>query len=56
MQRGLAKITRAKVKTIAPAGIADDSKGWLFRTSPRHNAHVMTEPPMDQKDGWRMSP
>jgi integrase len=25
---------------IAAAGIAEDRKGWLFRTSPRHNATV----------------
>jgi site-specific recombinase XerD len=39
---------------VAAAGIASDRKGWLFRTSPRHNAAVLTEQPMDQKDGWRM--
>ena len=39
---------------IAAAGIAEDRKGWLFRTSPRHNANVLTEQPMDQKDAWRM--
>ena len=39
---------------IAAAGIAEDRKGWLFRTSPRHNATVLTEQPMDQKDAWRM--
>src|SRR5271165_4855346 len=39
---------------IAAAGIAEDSKGWLFRTSPGHNATVLTEQPMDQSDAWRM--
>ena len=39
---------------IAAAGIAEDRKGWLFRTSPRHNATVLTEQPMDQADAWRM--
>jgi len=39
---------------IAAAGIADDRKGWLFRTSPRHNAAVLSDQPMDQKDAWRM--
>jgi hypothetical protein len=39
---------------IAAGGIAADRKGWLFRTSPRRNAKVLTEQPMDQKDGWRM--
>jgi site-specific recombinase XerD len=39
---------------IAVAGIAEDRKGFLFRTSPRHNAIVLTEQPMDQADAWRM--
>jgi integrase/recombinase XerC len=39
---------------IEAAGIADDRKGWLFRTSPRHSATVLTEQPMDQSDAWRM--
>src|ERR1700728_149965 len=39
---------------IDAAGIADDRKGWLFRTSPRHSATVLTERPMNQDDAWRM--
>ena len=39
---------------IDAAGIADDRKGWLFRTSPRHNATVLTALPMAQADAWRM--
>jgi site-specific recombinase XerD len=39
---------------IAAAGIAEDRQGWLFRTSPRHNAALLTDQPMDQKDAWRM--
>ena len=39
---------------IAAAGIAEDRKGWLFRTSPRRNATVLTEQPMNQADAWRM--
>jgi site-specific recombinase XerD len=39
---------------IAAAGIAEDRKGWLFRTSPRHSAAVMTDQPMTQPDAWRM--
>jgi integrase len=38
---------------IAAAGIAEDRKGWLFRTSPRHSATVLTEQPMAQADAWR---
>lgn len=36
------------------AGIAEDRKGFLFRTSPRHAAQVLTEQPMSQADAWRM--
>src|SRR5882672_1547564 len=39
---------------IDAAGIAEDRKGWLFRTSPRHSATVLTEQPMVQADAWRM--
>jgi site-specific recombinase XerD len=39
---------------IDVAGIAEDRKGWLFRTSPGHNATVLTKHPMDQVDAWRM--
>jgi len=39
---------------IDAAGIGEDKKGWLFRTSPRHNATVLTDQPMDQADAWRM--
>jgi integrase len=39
---------------IDAAGFAEDRKGWLFRTSPRHSATVLTDQPMDQSDAWRM--
>jgi integrase len=39
---------------IAAAGIAEDRKGWLFRTSRGHNAAVLSEQPMNQSDAWRM--
>jgi site-specific recombinase XerD len=39
---------------IDSAGIVEDRKGWLFRTSPGHSATVLTEQPMDQADAWRM--
>jgi integrase len=39
---------------IAAAGIADDRKGWLFRTSRGHNATVLSGQPMSQPDAWRM--
>ena len=39
---------------IDSAGIVEDRKGWLFRTSPGHSATVLTEQPMNQADAWRM--
>lgn len=39
---------------IAAAGIAEDRKGMLFRTSPGHDATTLTEQPMSQSDAWRM--
>jgi site-specific recombinase XerD len=39
---------------IAAAGIAEDRKGWLFRTSPRHDTTKLTLQPMTQPDAWRM--
>jgi site-specific recombinase XerD len=47
----LAEALRAYIDT---AGIAKDRKGWLFRTSPGHNATHLTEQPMTQADAWRM--
>src|SRR3954469_25104869 len=39
---------------INAAGIADDRKGWLFRTARAHNRTVLSEKPMSQPDAWRM--
>ena len=39
---------------IGAAGIAEDRKSWLFRTSPRHTATALTEQPMTQADAWRL--
>jgi site-specific recombinase XerD len=39
---------------IAAAGIAEDRKGWLFRTSRGHDGTVLSEQPMTQPDAWRM--
>jgi site-specific recombinase XerD len=39
---------------IAVAGIAEDRKGWLFRTSRGHTATALSEQPMTQPDAWRM--
>ena len=47
----LAEMLRAYIDA---AGIADDRKGWLFRTSPGHNAMTLADTPMSQADAWRM--
>jgi len=39
---------------IDAAGIADDRKGWLFRTARGHNGKVLSKNPMTQSDAWRM--
>src|SRR6185312_2207163 len=39
---------------IDAANIGEDRKGWLFRTSPRHTATMLTDQPMTQADAWRM--
>jgi site-specific recombinase XerD len=39
---------------IAAAGIAEDRKGFLFRTSRGHTATALSEKPMVQSDAWRM--
>jgi site-specific recombinase XerD len=39
---------------IDAAGIADDRKGWLFRTARGHTATALSEQPMGQTDAWRM--
>ena len=39
---------------IDAAGIAEDRKGWLFRTAPRHNADALTDRPMNQYAAWLM--
>lgn len=39
---------------MTAAGIADDRKGWLFRTSPGHNATTLTDQPMNQQAAWHM--
>jgi site-specific recombinase XerD len=39
---------------IASAGIAEDKKGWLFRTAKGHAATALSDKPMDQADAWCM--
>ena len=39
---------------IAAAGIAEDKKGWLFRTSKGRRGTMLAALPMDQADAWCM--
>ena len=39
---------------IAAAGIAEDKKGWLFRTSSGHHGVMLSDAPMVQTDAWRV--
>ena len=39
---------------IDAAGIGEDRKGWLFRTSRGHKGTELSEQPMAQPDAWRM--
>ena len=39
---------------IDAAGIAEDHKSWLFRTSRGHTAALLSEQPTAQPDTWRM--
>ena len=39
---------------IDAAGIAEDRKGWLFRTARGHNGNALSDKPMSQPDAWRM--
>jgi hypothetical protein len=39
---------------IDAARLAEDRKGWLFRTARGHNGKVLSDKPMSQPDAWRM--
>jgi integrase len=39
---------------IAKAKMAEDRKGWLFRSSPGHKADALTSKPMNQSAAWTM--
>ena len=39
---------------IDAAGIVEDRKGWLFRTSRGHDGNVLSNQHMTQPDAWRM--
>jgi site-specific recombinase XerD len=39
---------------IAAAGIAEDKKGWLFRTAKGHRGTTLSEKPLHQDEAWDM--
>jgi integrase len=39
---------------IDAAGIAEDRKGWLFRTARGHKADTLSDRAMNQSDAWCM--
>jgi site-specific recombinase XerD len=39
---------------IDAAGIAEDRRGWLFRTARGHKADTLSDRPMNQPDAWLM--
>jgi integrase len=39
---------------IDAAGIVEDLRGWLFRTSRGHDGDVLSDQHMTQPDAWRM--
>lgn len=41
-------------RAVRPPFVAEDRKGYLFRTSPRRAATDLTDQPMSQPDAWRM--
>jgi integrase len=47
----LAEILHAYINA---AGIAEDRKAWLFRTSRGHDGNILSDQPMGQSDAWRM--
>ncbi|MGH7119531.1 MAG: tyrosine-type recombinase/integrase [Acetobacteraceae bacterium] len=52
----LAEALRAYIEAarIAEDRIAEDRKGWLFRTAPGHKGTALSPQPMTQPDAWRM--
>jgi site-specific recombinase XerD len=49
-----AYIAEALHAYINVAGIAEDRKGWLFRTASGHNGNALSDEAMDQSAAWRM--
>ena len=49
----LASLPTATLRDLRDAaGIAEDCKGWLFRTARRHKADTLSELAMNQSDAW----
>jgi integrase len=51
---GHGRILAAKQLGLDAAGIVEDRKGWLFRTSRGHDGNVLSDQHMTQPDAWRM--
>jgi integrase len=49
--RALAETLRAYIDA---AGLVEDRRGWLFRTSRGHDGTILSDKPMGQPDAWRM--
>jgi integrase len=47
-------LSKALHAYIDAAGIAEDRKGWLFHSAPRHNADALTPRPTNQYAAWLM--
>ena len=45
---------RVAARITDAAGIAEDRKGFLFRTSKGHHGVELSQRPMTQPDAWRM--
>jgi integrase len=53
-ERSGSEMRRGRSGPARCAGIAEDRKGYLFRTAPGHNGSTLLEKPMAQADAWRM--
>ena len=50
----MTRLAEALHAYIDAAKIAEDRKGWLFRSAPRQNPNVLTDRPMNQYAAWLM--
>jgi integrase len=54
MARSLTEPAEALRAYIDAAKIAENRKGWLFRTARGHSGTALSDQPMTQADAWRM--